>query len=795
MYDLGKQFKINEKDLKVDPKAILMGQKFRIQVLTERLIRFEYSESGKFIDSASARVIKRNFELPKFTIKEDEVFYYIETKYVTIKYQKNAKFSEKSLSGTIQFSKKEWFYTQKEVKNYGGTTISLDNVEKMPSLEKGLFNPDFYLTFDDSNSVLLDENSNVYKRDDKSIDFYLFAYSNDFNEVLKDYFTLTGYPAFIPRYSLGTWWSRDIPYGDEHILPLINKFKNNMIPISIFLFDKDWSYKDEKISKSSGFTFNPNLIKKPEKTIEALHQLNVKVGVKVNPKDGIFPYEKNFEVASQYISVNDKGYIDFNPFDARFMDLYFKIFIHPLENLGVDFFWNDYDVLNNRNSLFILNDYMKKDMERDGKRSLILARNANFAPHRYPILYSGKNIISFEVLKYLPLFNITAANIGVSYWSHDVGGSVGGIEDNELYIRSVQFGVFSPFLRFNTEYGTYYKREPWRWDVVTNNIVSYYLRLRSQLIPYLYTEIYHYHKDGIPLIRPLYYDYPNVYDNPNYINEYYFGSQLLISPIVKQSDPLIDRTIQKFFIPEGVWYDFKTGKKFIGNKKYVSFYNIENYPVFVKAGGIIPTSGINDLMNTEPPKELEIHVFPGKSNTYKLYEDDGLTNQYNEGKYIITNIDYNYLNDNYTLIISSLEGKSDLLFLKRDYKIRFRNTKQANNVKVYANDQEIPFTPYLMDNDFIIEVKDVPTSVQLTINCLGSDIEIDALMLINDDIDSILSDLKVPTNLKDTIASILFSEELSIQKKRVEIRKLKKKGLDSRSVKIFLRLIEYMSEV
>ena len=181
MYDLGKQFKINEKDLKVNPKAILMGQKFRIQVLTERLIRFEYSEAGKFIDAASARVIKRNFEVPKFTIKEDEVFYYIETKYVTIKYQKNAKFSEKSLSGTIQFSKKEWFYTQKEVKNYGGTTISLDNVEKMPSLEKGLFNPDFYLTFDDSNSILFDENSNVYKRDDKSIDFYLFAYSNDFN--------------------------------------------------------------------------------------------------------------------------------------------------------------------------------------------------------------------------------------------------------------------------------------------------------------------------------------------------------------------------------------------------------------------------------------------------------------------------------------------------------------------------------------------------------------------------------------------------------------------------------------
>ncbi len=795
MYDLGPQFRINQEFLKVNDKAVIIGNRFRIQILTERLIRFEYSEQGKFVDASSANVVRRNFDLPKYILKEDEAYIYIETKYVQIKYQKNAKFSERTLSGTILYSKKNWFYNQKEVRNYGGTTISLDNTNKMPNLNKGLFNPDFFFVFDDSNTILYDEYSNVYKRIDGNKDFYLFAYSNDLNEVFHDYFTLTGNPAFIPRYSLGNWWSRDIPYSDEHIIPLMNKFRMNSIPISVFLFDKDWSFKDDKISKTSGFTFNSKLIKDPKSTIDILHKMNVHVGVKINPKDGIFSYENNFEIAKQYIPLNNKGYIDFNPMDARFMDLYFKIFIHPLENLGIDLFWNDYDVLENRNSLFILNDYMKKDMERNDKRSLILGRNANFAPHRYPILYSGKNIISFEVLQFLPLFNITASNIGVSYWSHDIGGSVGGIEDNELYIRSVEFGVFSPFLRFNTEYGTYYKREPWRWDVVTNNIVSYYLRLRNQIIPYLYTEIYHYHKDGIPLIRPLYYDYPFVYDDPVYINEYYFGSSMLISPIVKKSDPLIDRTIQRFFIPEGIWYDFKTGKKFVGNKKYVSFYNIEDYPVFVKAGGIIPLAGINDLMTTESPKELEIHVFPGKSNSYSLYEDDGITNNYKNGNYVITNIDYNYLNNNYTLIIRTVEGKSNLLFSKRDYKIRFRNTKQASDIKVYSNEEEIPFTSYLMDNDFVIEIKDVLTSSQLTINCKGTDIEIDALMLINDDIDSILSDLKVPTNLKDTIAHILFSEEISISKKRIEIRKLKRRGLDKRSIKIFLRLIEYMSEV
>ncbi len=795
MYNLGPQFHLNQDNLRVNERCIFIGPKYRIEVLTERLIRLEYSEQGKFVDSASALVINRNFERPLFEVKEDQIFIYINTKYINLKYMKNEKLSEKSLSATIIYSKKEWFYTQKEVKNYGGTTISLDNTLKMPNLDKGLFNPDMYLIMDDSNSLLLDENSNVYKREEDSKDIYIFAYSNDFNEVLKDYFHLTGNPAFLPRYALGNWWSRDIPYQDEHIISLMNKFRMNGIPISVFLFDKDWSIKMSNESNTSGFSFNTRLIKDPNRLINILHQMDIKVGVKVNPKDGIYSHENSFPEARKYINLNKKGYIDFNPFEARFMDLYLKLFIHPLEAMGIDLFWNDYDVLENRNALFVLNDYMTKDMARAGKRSLVLGRNANFAPHRYPILYSGHNQISFDVLKFLPFFNLTATNIGVSYWSHDVGGSVGGIENSELYIRSVQFGVFSPILRFNTENGTYYKREPWRWDIVTNNIVTYYLRLRNQLIPYLYTEFYYYHKEGIPLIKPFYYDYPFAYDDPVYINQYFLGSSILVSPIVKLNDPLINRTIQRFYIPEGIWYDFKTGKKFVGNKKYVSFYKIEDYPVFVKAGGIIPLSGINDLMSTNVPKELEIHVFPGQSNSYNLYEDDGITNDYQKGNYSITNIDYNYLTNNYTLIIRPVDGNPNLLLQARDYKIRFRNTKMATDVKIYFNDQELNFKSYLMDTDFVLEVKNVPTNGQLTINCQGKDIEIDALMLLNDDIDSILSDMEAPTILKDPIAKILFSKDLPINKKRIEIRKLKKHGLDKRSIKVFLRLLEYMNEV
>lgn len=795
MYDLGRQFHLKKDQLIVDRKCTLIGEKYRIQILTERLIRLEYNENGHFVDSQTALVVKRKFPRPIFTVREDPAYLYIDTAFINLKYLKNSNFTEKSLDALITQSQKQWFYGQKEVYNYGGTTISLDNKLKLPSLSKGLYSPLSFVTIDDSNSLLLDEYSNVYKREENSKDIYIFAYGTDFSLVLQDYFNLTGYPSFIPRYALGNWWSRDIPYQNEHILPLLNKFRMSNIPISVFLFDQMWSKKDKAYQTESSFSFSEELIKEPKKLINTIHKMNIKVGVKINPVDGIFPYEDYYNEAKSYINPNKKGIIEFNYFDARFMDLYLKILIHPLLNLGIDLFWNDFKKLDNIDSLFILNDYMKKDLERSNIRSIVLSRNSLYAAHRYPICYSGKNQISWDVLKFLPMFNITSSNIGVCYWSHDVGGSTGGIEDGELYIRSVELAVFSPFLRFNTESGTYYKREPWRWDIVTNNIVSYYLRLRHQLIPYLYTEIYKYHKEGIPFIEPFYYKYPFVYDDPNYVNQYFFGSSLLISPIIKKTDSLINRTIQKFFIPEGTWYDFKSGKKYLGNKKYVSFYKIEDYPVFVKAGGIIPLAGVSDLMQTECPKELEINVFPGETNHYDLYEDDGISKDYLKDNFSITRIEYNYLNNNYTLIIRNISGKSNLLFEERNYKIKFRNTKTPTDIKVYSNSDVIPFTSYQLDTDFIVEIKNVKTNTQLTINCQGQDVEVDALLLINDDIDSILSDLKVPTKLKDKIALILYNKDIPINKKRIAIKKLKKYGLDKRSIKIFIRLIEYMSEM
>jgi hypothetical protein len=260
----------------------------------------------------------------------------------------------------------------------------------------------------------------------------------------------------------------------------------------------------------------------------------------------------------------------------------------------------------------------------------------------------------------------------------------------------------------------------------------------------------------------------------------------------------MNRVVQRIHLPKGMWYEFKTGTKFPGNKRYIAFYKDEDFPVFAKAGSIIPLSIFDENINVANiPSKMEIHVFPGESNTYKLYEDDGVTKLYEKGYYTITSIDYNYMQNNYTLIIRPDEGKNGILPPTRNYKIRFRNTRQADDVVIYVdqNKAELEYETYVEDTDFIVDIKDAPTTKQLTINCKGKDIEIDAVRIINEDINSIISDIMIETNLKERLAAIIFSKDLSIRKKRIMIRKLRKDGLSPLFMRVFLNLLDYISQL
>ena len=387
--------------------------------------------------------------------------------------------------------------------------------------------------------------------------------------------------------------------------------------------------------------------------------------------------------------------------------------------------------------------------------------------------------------------------MGANFFAHDVGGYSGGLEDSELYTRFVQFATFAPIFKFGTTEGKYYRREPWSWNYKTYEIAKRYMNLRHQLIPYLYSESYKYHKYGKPLITPLYYKYPDFYDDPTYENEYYLGSSLFISPITTKKEPIMDRVVQRFYLPKGTWFDYVTGKKYKGDKGYLSFFKDEDYPVFVKAGSILPL--VNDhkeenINDTKPPKNLELQIFPGASSQYELYEDDGETELYKEGNYLRTLIEYNYLPNNHTVIIRSIDGKPGIIPDRRNYRICFRNTIKSDDVIVYFNDQKIDCKKYVRYSKFVIEVEDVPTIGQLTVNCKGKDVEISAEEALKRDFESIIFDLPLKTSMKEKIDSIIFSND-PVGKKRLQIRHLANKGLERRFIKLFLKLLEYMAQI
>lgn len=806
MYPLGKQFEIDSVKSQSDSKCVFQGPKYRISVISERCIRLEYSANNQFVDNPTQLIKRRNLGVPDFSVQQNNYQLQITTKYFVLNYIKGQPFNggpvdpSKNLKITLQSREKDrqkdWYYGHPEARNMGGNIVSVDfNVSK--ELQKGLFSLDGFASIDDSNSRIIMQDGTLLEHIEGHIDIYVFMYDRDFKQALFDYFKITGAPAMIPRYALGNWWSRNVTYDDKSLDNLIKNFEKKKIPLSVVLLDHDWHYRNigEFKDLKAGYTFNAALFNQPQATIEKLHSKGIKVGLVVDPIQGFYPHEAYYKPASEYLEVLDSKVILFDPLNPKLLDVLFKVFLHPLESLGVDFFWNDTKANGDVSKLWAINHYMYLDRtSTNAQRPMILARNGLCAPHRYPVLYGGSSEISWSLLKSLPFMYLNAANIGVSWWSHDVAGNHGGIEDGELYLRYLQLGVFSPIFRFHGARGPYYKKEPWLWDVKTENIAADYMRLRHRLIPYLYTEAYNYTKSGTPIIQPFYYNYMWTYDDDMYKNQYYFGSQLLICPILEEKDHTMDRTVHRFFIPDGIWYDFVTGKRFPGNKKYTSFFKESDYPVFAHAGSIIPLSNRSDYNNTGLPTDLEVQIFPGVSNTYTLYEDDGISSLYKEGYYLKTSIDYNYLKNNYTVIFRSIDGKSGIVPETRNYKVVFRNTKQANDVVVYFNSTQINVESYVDGNDFIVEVKNCPTIGQLSINCKGKDIEIDALRLINDDVNSILMDLKINTYVKEEIAAIMFSND-TISKKRIAIRKMKKKGLSKNYVTLFLKLLEYISEV
>jgi hypothetical protein len=273
--------------------------------------------------------------------------------------------------------------------------------------------------------------------------------------------------------------------------------------------------------------------------------------------------------------------------------------------------------------LWMLNHVHYADSGRDGRRPLTFSRYAGLGSHRYPVGFSGDTIATWASLAFQPYFTATAANVGYFWWSHDIGGHLGGAKDAELATRWYQFGTFSPINRLHSSNSAFNSKEPWRYGVLAEHVMTRFLRLRHELVPYLYTASWRAHTEGEAVVRPMYHDHPQSDEAYGVPNQYMFGPDLLVAPITSPADRRTGLAEVTAWLPEGTWVDFFTGRRYEGGRTLVLHRTIEEMPVLARAGAVVALTAnpLADLATT--PEALVLRTFPGASGAATVYEDDG----------------------------------------------------------------------------------------------------------------------------------------------------------------------------
>lgn len=708
--------------------AIIQGEKYRFTVLTEEMIRLEYCEDGKFEDRATQCVIDRKFKVPEYQVIENEESLEIITDKIHLVYNKQ-KFTDYGLSvqvrGNISVYHSIWHFGE-EATDLRGTARTLDEADGAIELEHGIISRFGYGILDDSRSLVITEDGWVEPRKEDCIDIYFLGYGHEYEHCLKDYYHLTGKTPLLPRYALGNWWSRFYRYNDQEYKALMTRFEKEEIPFSVSVIDMDWHLVDIDPKYGSGwtgYTWNKELFPDPKEFMTWLHDHGLKVTLNVHPAGGVQAHEEKYKEMAEAMGRDweKEEPVNFDVTDQKFLKAYFEYLHHPNEEEGVDFWWLDWQQgglskIPGLDPLWMLNHYHYLDSGRRGKRRLTFSRYAGMGSHRYPVGFSGDTIISWESLAFQPYFTANASNVGYGWWSHDIGGHMKGYRDEELSTRWIQFGVFSPIMRLHSSNSAFTGKEPWNYNAVSENIMKRYLKLRHEMIPYLYTMNYHASHDGQPLIRPMYYlepEQPEAYEVPN---EYYFGTELVVCPITEPTDKAAGTACVKAWIPEGKWYDIFSGLKYDGGRMLELYRSLEDIPVLAKEGAIIPLTDLTEYTNSvENPKELAVKIVPGKKNAFILMEDTGDTCEDKEENWAQTKLEW--INEN-EFIIHPANGNLDVIPKCRTWKMEFYGIADVDNLEVTVGGKAIETERIYDEKRHICQVNIPETKVteQITIS-------------------------------------------------------------------------------
>ena len=674
-----------------DPGAIVSGPNIRFTVLASRLLRLEYSPTGEFEDRPSQTFWFRKQPVPEYECKEENGRYTITTAHLQLDYAPTPNetgFTPETLSIAHNESGNIWHFGDEDNLNLLGTARTLDNVDGALALEQGLLSRSGYAVYDDTPRLVFNADGWLEPRNAPAgaLDLYFFGYGQDADACLQDFARVAGPAPMLPRWSLGNWWSRYWAYSADELLALMDEFHAHDTPLSVCIVDMDWHITDTGNTSSgwTGYTWNRELFPDPPGFIAELHRRGMKTALNLHPADGVHPHEEKYPALAAEMGIDPASEqpVPFDIADTKFTRAYFEMLHHPMEADGIDFWWMDWQQgtlsgLPGLDPLWWINHLHFHDLGRDGaKRPFVFSRWGGLGNHRYPIGFSGDAHVSWDSLAFQPYFTATAANVNYGWWSHDIGGHMGGVEEPELYTRWIQFGAFSPIMRMHCTNNPFHERRPWGWDAETERVATAALRLRHQLVPYLYTMAWRNHTQQLPLIRPMYHEFPSQEPAYHCPDQYLFGSELLAAPFITPRDPDTRLSRQVVWLPEGEWFDFFSGVGYAGDGWHAVYGGLDDIPVFARAGAIVPLAASDGLPN---PDHLVVHVFPGADNEFSLYEDDGLST------HTLTRIEQSRSADEWSVRIDPVAGETSHLPDERTWTVCFRGAAAETIVSANAH--------------------------------------------------------------------------------------------------------------
>ena len=703
----------------------------RFSALSPTLVRMQYAPDGRFRDHRSVRALCNPAPQPFRAIGTQDGWVRLDTGAVQVWYSPDGRaLSPSNLRVERPDGSVHWDPGCVDTANLGGVHKSLDTVRRgfIPhgvhpatvmhhrnddscGLEMaindqgaadltdthcpperrhfppGILSRSGYFLYNDTPVDTLDDEGTYQVHDvpDERQEWYLFCYGQDFRTALMDYRLLFGPAPLLPRFVLGIWYSRFPSLPEGQLRELVDTFAAKDLPLDVVVVDLEWHLHGWR-----GYDWNTAFYPDPDALIGWLHDREIRCGLNTHP-DKIPIDDSRFAAFMEQAGISAENLPGVEeartPTDERLFDAFsitnpahaaaFMEVLHlPVHKQGIDFWWCDGGAPQSPgvyNQLWTNHVYTRHTQARfPHTRPLILSRSSGLGSHRYPVHFTGDAFSQWEVLAHEVEYTVRAGHMGLSMVSHDIGGFFGDKDmlEEHLYARWIQWGAISPVVRLHSANGG--ERRPWLYGPTVQDALRRSMRLRMELLPYLYHALYEHTVSCIPLCRSCPLMMPQWEEGYGVVDAFFLGESLYCAPVVTPG------TRRDVLLPPGDWYRAGTGGAIRSDGKLVIPEKVpaEDRPLYyVRAGSTIVRQPFTSRAS-RCPETLYLDIYPARSPqtwTTRLYLDDGHSGEHRHGNYSLLNIVVSQEPSGIDVQVTGL-GDNDSPWLPQSIRVRLQGS-------------------------------------------------------------------------------------------------------------------------